>query len=132
MPGSSSPPTARTATRSRWCSATTCRRRPNGSAFASSAAEPATVFVAGDRRTVRILNRKLERRFAGHPLLGAAAVLRAAGLTPTTFLTAAGEVPVWNDDGLEWLSAPAEWSPPTRPRRVSSVADGLGGRVVLG
>ncbi|GAB3826459.1 PhzF family phenazine biosynthesis protein [Kribbella italica] len=48
--------------------------------LATAAAEPATVFVAKDLRTVRIHNRLLERRFAGHPLLGTAAVLRSLGM----------------------------------------------------
>ncbi|WP_460649848.1 PhzF family phenazine biosynthesis protein [Kribbella endophytica] len=88
--------------------------------LATAAAEPATVFVAEDLRTVRIHNRLLERRFAGHPLLGTAAVLRSLGHAPSVFTTAAGEVDVWAADGVEWLFAPAEWSPKARHRQVAS------------
>jgi predicted PhzF superfamily epimerase YddE/YHI9 len=88
--------------------------------LATGAAEPATVFVAGDLRTVRIHNRLLERPFAGHPLLGTAAVLRSLGHAPSVFTTAAGDVEVWAEDGVEWLFAPADWSPNARHRQVES------------
>jgi predicted PhzF superfamily epimerase YddE/YHI9 len=91
--------------------------------LATAAPEPATVFVAGDRTTVRIHNRKLERQFAGHPLLGTAAVLRELGLAPTTLATSAGVVRVWTDHNQEWLHAPAGWSPNNRHRQVPTVAE---------
>jgi len=91
--------------------------------LASAAPQPATVFVAGDRTTVRIHNRKLERQFAGHPLLGTAAVLRALGLAPTTLATSAGVVGVWTEHNREWLHAPAGWSPNNRHRQVATVAE---------
>ncbi|ONI67663.1 hypothetical protein BWI15_31690 [Kribbella sp. ALI-6-A] len=90
---------------------------------ATAAAEPATVFVAGDLRTVRIHNHLLERRFAGHPLLGTAAVLRSLGHEPSVFTTPAGDVSVWSEDGAEWLFAPAAWSPNARHRQAESPAE---------
>jgi predicted PhzF superfamily epimerase YddE/YHI9 len=98
--------------------------------LATGAPEPATVFVAEDLRTVRIHNRLLERRFAGHPLLGTAAVLRSLGHAPSVFATVAGDVAVWAaDDGVQWLFAPAEWSPNARHRQVESPGEveGLAG-----
>jgi predicted PhzF superfamily epimerase YddE/YHI9 len=88
--------------------------------LATGAAEPATVFVADDLRTVRIHNRLLERRFAGHPLLGTAAVLRSLGHAPSAFSTTAGEVEVWTEGDVEWLFAPADWSPNAHHRQVES------------
>ncbi|MGC4936657.1 PhzF family phenazine biosynthesis protein [Kribbella sp. DT2] len=97
--------------------------------LATGATEPATVFVAEDLRTVRIHNRLLERRFAGHPLLGTAAVLRSLGHAPSVFATEAGEVEVWAEGSVEWLFAPANWSPDVRHRQAESPAgvEGLTG-----
>ncbi|MEU6033899.1 PhzF family phenazine biosynthesis protein [Actinomadura sp. NPDC047616] len=92
--------------------------------IAAGAPAPATVFVAPDRRQVRIHNRMLERPFAGHPLLGTAAVLRNIGKPVDRLATPAGEVSLWRDDeGAEWLHAPSHWSPNTYHRRVSSPAE---------
>lgn len=90
---------------------------------ARSAPAPATVFVDADQLAVRVHNRRLERRFAGHPLLGAAAVLRRLGFAPEALTTQAGDVVLWSDEGMEWLRAPAEWSPNARHRQVDLPAE---------
>lgn len=90
---------------------------------ARSAGTPATTFVDVDRGAVRIHNRLLERSFAGHPLLGTAAVLRGLGMAPETLTVPAGELRVWAEDGMQWLHAPGHWSPKTRHRRVDTPAE---------
>jgi trans-2,3-dihydro-3-hydroxyanthranilate isomerase len=63
-----------------------------------------------------------ELPFAGHPVLGTAAVIREAlghGDAPLVLATGAGDVPVERDaQGVEWLAAPAAMLRP-------AVADGL-------
>jgi len=90
---------------------------------ARTAPAPATVFVDADRFDVRIHNPKLERPFAGHPLLGTVAVLCELGRTPETLSAPAGHVRVWSADGLCWLHAPAGWSPNARHRQVATAAE---------
>lgn len=91
---------------------------------ASGTTAPATVFVSRDRRTVRIHNRKLERPFAGHPLLGTAAALRSVGCPVRELLAPAGPVALWQDeDGADWLHAPSEWSPNEGHRRMGSPSE---------
>ncbi|HEX2313636.1 MAG TPA: PhzF family phenazine biosynthesis protein [Thermomonospora sp.] len=97
--------------------------RPERQRIAARSPAPATVFVAPDGRSVRIHNRKLERPFAGHPLLGTAAVLRHLGTPADTLETPAGTVPLWHDHGTEWLQAPSRWSPPVTHRRLTTPAD---------
>jgi predicted PhzF superfamily epimerase YddE/YHI9 len=89
--------------------------------MAAETAMPATVFVAGDHRTVRIHNGVLERPFAGHPLLGTAAVLRSVGQPVERLTTLAGDVVMWRDDaGADWLHAPSAWAPNAAHRQVDS------------
>jgi predicted PhzF superfamily epimerase YddE/YHI9 len=90
---------------------------------ARSARVPATTFVDVDRGAVRIHNRLLERSFAGHPLLGTAAVLRELGMVPDVLTVPAGTVRVWAEGGMQWLRAPGEWSPGCRHRQVGTPAE---------
>jgi predicted PhzF superfamily epimerase YddE/YHI9 len=89
---------------------------------ARSAGTAATTFVDVDRGAVRIHNRLLERSFAGHPLLGTAAVLRELGPAPNSLTVPAGELRVWAEDDMQWLHAPDGWSPRTRHRQVDTPA----------
>jgi predicted PhzF superfamily epimerase YddE/YHI9 len=90
---------------------------------AAAAPALATVFVDADRRTVRVHNRLLERPFAGHPLLGTVAVLRKFGVPPDALEAPAGTVPVWLTENVQWLHAPAAWSPNTNHRQVGTAAE---------
>jgi predicted PhzF superfamily epimerase YddE/YHI9 len=95
-------------------------------AIASAAPEPVTTFVAPDMRTVRIHNHQRERQFTGHALLGTAAALRVLGAPATWIEVPAGRVGLWNDEqGVQWLHAPAAWSPAAnaRHRQVARPAD---------
>jgi predicted PhzF superfamily epimerase YddE/YHI9 len=94
-------------------------------AIASAATELATTYVAPDMRTVRIHNRRRERRFTGHALLGTAAALRVLGVPASWIDVPAGRVRLWQERGVQWLHAPAAWSPAasTRHRQVAWAAD---------
>jgi predicted PhzF superfamily epimerase YddE/YHI9 len=76
-----------------------------------------TVFV-DDRASaaMRIFTPGLELPFAGHPSVGTAWLLAREGETVAALRPPAGEVPVrcegGGDDGLTFVSARAEWSPP--------------------
>jgi predicted PhzF superfamily epimerase YddE/YHI9 len=92
--------------------------------IAASAPEPATVFVAADRHHVDLHNRKLERRFIGHALLGAVEVLRSLGEDVRRLTLPVGDVEFWlGADGMQWLHAPSAWSPNANHRQVSSPAE---------
>lgn len=89
--------------------------------IAAANAEMATAFVAMDRCQVELHNRKLERRFIGHALLGTAAALACDGPSPTRFELAAGTVNLWHDtNGMWWVHAPSAWSPNDRHRQVDT------------
>jgi predicted PhzF superfamily epimerase YddE/YHI9 len=88
---------------------------------ATANAELATAFVAADRLSVELHNRKLERRFIGHALLGTAAALADAGLAPTRLMLPVGAVTLWRgEDGMWWLHGRSAWSPNDRHRQVAT------------
>jgi predicted PhzF superfamily epimerase YddE/YHI9 len=72
-----------------------------------------TVFVddalAGE---LRIFTPAVELAFAGHPLVGTAWLLRNEGADTGLLRPAAGEVRVRAEDGVTFIAARPEWSPP--------------------
>lgn len=73
-----------------------------------------TVFIdAVDWRTVRarIFTPKQELRFAGHPTVGLAAWLRAAGDDIRHIAVPAGTARVRADGEFTWVSAEVDWAP---------------------
>ncbi|WP_206540791.1 PhzF family phenazine biosynthesis protein [Nocardiopsis potens] len=64
--------------------------------------------------------------FAGHPLIGAAWLLRRTGLPVEGLVTEAGPVSAWEDGGAEgtgWIRARPEWAAGRRTERFGSVAE---------
>ncbi|MGR6924442.1 PhzF family phenazine biosynthesis protein [[Actinomadura] parvosata] len=88
--------------------------------IARGAPAPATVFVDVGDGAAHVHNHLLERSFAGHPLLGAAAVLHEQGYAFDRLTVPAGTVTLWSEDARMWLRAPAAWCPATRHRRLDS------------
>jgi predicted PhzF superfamily epimerase YddE/YHI9 len=100
-----------------------------------------TVFVDDlATATCRIFTPGLELPFAGHPMVGTAWLLGREGWGPTVLRPPAGEIEVRRegegDDGLTFVAARAEWSPPWKlvqlpgaaavtSRREPAPADGL-------
>jgi predicted PhzF superfamily epimerase YddE/YHI9 len=83
-----------------------------------------TVFVddpaAGD---LHIYTPASEIPLAGHPLVGTAWLLFELGYETPALRPPAGEVPVWEGDGLVWFRASPEWAPPFQVERLGSPAD---------
>jgi predicted PhzF superfamily epimerase YddE/YHI9 len=75
--------------------------------------EDATGIDAGPR--VQIFTPQVELAFAGHPMVGAAWLLRAPVLQ-----IAAGEVRTRIDGARAWVLARAEWCPPFERRQLAS------------
>jgi predicted PhzF superfamily epimerase YddE/YHI9 len=82
-----------------------------------------TVFV-DDRAAgrVRIHTPEVELPFAGHPSVGTAWLLAQLGEPVDTLRPPAGEVGVRIADGISWVSARPEWSPPFEYRQLASPA----------
>jgi predicted PhzF superfamily epimerase YddE/YHI9 len=82
-----------------------------------------TVFVEDrDTGVVRIHTPELELPFAGHPTVGVAWLLAELGATVETLRPPAGEVPVRVADGITWVEAKPEWSPPFEYMQLSTPA----------
>ena len=83
-----------------------------------------TVFVE-DRASgrMRIHTPKVELPFAGHPTVGTAWLLATLGAPVETLRPPAGEVAVRTSDGVTWVEADPEWSPPFEYRRLDSPAE---------
>ena len=82
-----------------------------------------TVFIDEvDGRTVRarIFTPKQELRFAGHPTVGLAAWLRAAGDDIRHVVVPAGSARVRADGDLTWISADVDWAPEFELERLDS------------
>jgi predicted PhzF superfamily epimerase YddE/YHI9 len=72
-----------------------------------------TVFVDDrDRAELRIFTPTQELPLAGHPLVGAAWLLREEGTPAETLRPPAGEVAVRFEDELAFIAADPEWGPP--------------------
>jgi predicted PhzF superfamily epimerase YddE/YHI9 len=76
-----------------------------------------TVFVDGD--SLQIFTPAVELPFAGHPVVGAAWLLRH----PAVLRPPAGEVQTWSEGGLSWIRARAEWAQLYELRRYGSAAE---------
>ncbi len=61
--------------------------------------------------TVRIFTPAEELPFAGHPSVGVAWWLAAAGTPVTRLAVGAGDVPVRSDGDITWIAGRAEWAP---------------------
>ena len=83
-----------------------------------------TVFV-GDREAgrIHIHTPVMELPFAGHPAVGTAWLLARLGEPVATLRPPAGEVAVRFADGVTWIGARPEWSPPFEYRQLSNPAD---------
>lgn len=78
-----------------------------------------TVFVDDLARAgCRIFTPGLELPFAGHPMVGTAWLLEREGHPPAMLRPPAGEVATRSEDGLTFVAAPAEWSPPWELRQL--------------
>ena len=96
-----------------------------------------TVFV-DDRESaaMKIFTPGLELPFAGHPSVGTAWLLAREGAAPEVLRPPAGEVEVRRegDEGLTFVSARADWSPPWElieyadPEEVAGLAEPPAGR----
>src|SRR5256885_2439489 len=72
-----------------------------------------TVFVDDAARgEVRIFTPRVEFAFAGHPLVGTGWLLRNQGANPRVLRPPAGEVRLRVEDGITFIAARPEWSPP--------------------
>jgi predicted PhzF superfamily epimerase YddE/YHI9 len=72
-----------------------------------------TVFVdtiEGDTAQVAIFTPGQELGFAGHPTVGTSWLLRQHGHSTRRLRCRAGDIDVWEDAGLAWIRARAEWA----------------------
>jgi predicted PhzF superfamily epimerase YddE/YHI9 len=83
-----------------------------------------TVFVE-DRAAgrIRIHTPAVELPFAGHPAVGTAWLLAELGSPVEALRPPAGEVSVRTADGMTWVGARAEWSPPFEYRQLATPRD---------
>jgi predicted PhzF superfamily epimerase YddE/YHI9 len=89
-----------------------------------------TVFVEDrERGKCRIFTPGSELGFAGHPSVGTAWLLAREGKAVETLRPPAGEVAVRFEDGLTFIAARPEWSPPWQLLRMADPAavEGLRG-----
>jgi len=78
-----------------------------------------TVFVDDlARGECRIFTPGLELPFAGHPMVGTAWLLEREGHPAAMLRPPAGEVAARSEDGLTFVAAWAEWSPPWELRQL--------------
>jgi predicted PhzF superfamily epimerase YddE/YHI9 len=83
-----------------------------------------TVFVDdAETGAMRIFTPASELRFAGHPTVGTAWLLRHLGTPVTMLRPPAGEVLTWTDEDLTWVRARAEWAPEMELRQYATVAE---------
>jgi predicted PhzF superfamily epimerase YddE/YHI9 len=73
--------------------------------------------------TIRIFTPASELRFAGHPTVGTAWLLRHLGVAVTALNPPAGEVLTWIDGDLTWVRARAEWAPEMELRQYATPAE---------
>jgi predicted PhzF superfamily epimerase YddE/YHI9 len=74
-----------------------------------------TVFVDAVNPTgarIAIFTPGAELAFAGHPTVGTSWLLRSTGRTVERLIVPAGLVDTWQEDGLIWIRARAEWVHP--------------------
>jgi len=83
-----------------------------------------TVFVENrEEGRIRIHTPAVELPFAGHPTVGAAWLLARLGHPVATLRPPAGSVAVRIADGVTWIGARPEWSPPFEYRQLATPAD---------
>lgn len=83
-----------------------------------------TVFI-DDRETgrIRIHTPAVELPFAGHPAVGTGWLLAELGQPVATLRPPAGEVTVRYAEGVTWIAAQPEWSPPFEYRQLATPAE---------
>jgi predicted PhzF superfamily epimerase YddE/YHI9 len=83
-----------------------------------------TVFV-DDAATgeLHIFTPASELPLAGHPLVGTAWLIARERGSCDMLRPPAGDVPTWQESGLRWIRARAEWAPPMELRQYDSPAD---------
>jgi predicted PhzF superfamily epimerase YddE/YHI9 len=80
-----------------------------------------TVFVDHrERAEIRIFTPEVELPLAGHPLVGAAWLLREEGVAPRTLRPPAGEASVRFERELVFVAAQPDWGPPFEFLQVGS------------
>ncbi len=83
-----------------------------------------TIFIDDPSRgTVDIFTPSSRLTFAGHPLVGAAWLLRREGYLPAVLRPGAGEVASRADGELTWITGRPEWSAGKQTRRFGSAAE---------
>jgi predicted PhzF superfamily epimerase YddE/YHI9 len=86
-----------------------------------------TVFIEDlDAGRLAIFTPSMELPFAGHPLVGAAWLLKQRGSSLSALRPAAGEVPVRDHDGLTGVRVRPEYSPPWEHLHLPGVSELLG------
>lgn len=83
-----------------------------------------TVFVEDPTSgRMRIFTPAAELPFAGHPVVGAAWLLRHEGHPIDVVRPPAGPIPTWTEDEVTWVAARPEWSPQRDVRELASADD---------
>lgn len=94
--------------------------REDRQALAAEIGYSETVFVDDARRgVVQILTPTDEPRFAGHPMVGTAWLLRDLDVLRPP----AGEVTIRREGDVTWVRGRPEWGPAFRPEQVGSPAE---------
>lgn len=108
-----------------WASTSTRRREQE---IAADLGFSETIFidaVEGGAATARIFTPRQELPFAGHPTVGLAAWLRAAGDEVTSISVPAGTVRVRFEDDSAFVTARPEWTPAFEFSELDSPAEVL-------
>jgi predicted PhzF superfamily epimerase YddE/YHI9 len=88
---------------------------------------PETVFVNDlEQGRIAIFTPVVELRFAGHPLVGTAWLLKQQRTSLSVLRPAAGEVSITDRDGLTWVRAKPEYSPAWERVELSGAAEVVG------
>ena len=83
-----------------------------------------TVFVDdADEGSIRIFTPAAELRFAGHPTVGTAWLLRTLGHVGSVLRCPAGDVVTWQDGDLSWIRARPAWIHPITRAQLASPAE---------
>jgi predicted PhzF superfamily epimerase YddE/YHI9 len=83
-----------------------------------------TVFVDEPATgALRIFTPAVELPLAGHPLVGTSWLLRHTGSPVDTLRPPAGDVPTWEEGGLTWIRARAEWAQLYGLEQLGAAAD---------
>lgn len=83
-----------------------------------------TVFVDDlNQGSIKIFAPSSELAFAGHPVVGTAWLLTGLGYRRSYLRAAAGEVPIWQEGGMQWIRARLDWIHYIKIEQLASPAD---------